>query len=410
MRGLAGIICLAITATVLMTANPVLARSDLHLYGYFSTRLEKVFSEPGLNGSGALIKQSSPAEWSFPYFNIMMQHNVNTNFKVFANLSGADFEGINVQNIWGEYSHNYALNLRVGKMYRKFGLYNEILDAVPSYFGIEPPELFDGDHLLISRTTTAMVWGAIDAGEGAFRYSFSTDNGEGGPVEGSIPLGMDFSYEFGSGLHVVGVSGYTSGGTTGPDKGVGEGSPKSGVLPWMATDDFSVFGGYAETTFGPVTLQAEYWNSPHNAVRDAASVVEVINNTSLNSRQLERFLIDPNGPVAESNVRTTADYDVRTWYIRGGYSQQTSIGQLVPYFQLDWYSNPETIASKTYGGDNEAGVADDGEFTKWTLGLAYRPVPEVAIKLDGSSHAYKFNGENVSYPELRFDVSYVFGQ
>jgi hypothetical protein len=35
------------------------------------------------------------------------------------------------------------LNLRPGKIYRQFGLCDEILDAVPAYYGIEPPELFD---------------------------------------------------------------------------------------------------------------------------------------------------------------------------------------------------------------------------------------------------------------------------
>jgi len=51
-----------------------------------------------------------------------------------------------------------------------------------------------------------------------------------------------------------------------------------------------------------------------------------------------------------------------------------------------WYSNPETIAKKKYGGDNEAGAADDGVFYKSTVGLVYRPAPEVAIKFDQSFH------------------------
>ena len=41
--------------------------------------------------------------------------------------------------------------------------------------------------------------------------------------------------------------------------------------------------------------------------------------------------------------------------------------ECVPYLQWDWYS-------KTFGGDNEAGVADDGEFNKAALGIVYRPV------------------------------------
>jgi hypothetical protein len=85
------------------------------------------------------------------------------------------------------------------------------------------------------------------------------------------------------------------------------------------------------------------------------------------------------------------------------------VGEIGPYLQWDWYSNPETIASKTFGGDNEAGVADDGVFNKGTLGMLYRPIPRVAVKLDGSVHHYTFMGQRVNYPELRFDVSYTFG-
>ena len=35
--------------------------------------------------------------------------------------------------------------LRTGKIYRPFGQFNELLDAVPTYLGMEPPELFDKD-------------------------------------------------------------------------------------------------------------------------------------------------------------------------------------------------------------------------------------------------------------------------
>ncbi len=54
-------------------------------------------------------------------------------------------------------------------------------------------------------------------------------------------------------------------------------------------------------------------------------------------------------------------------------------------------------------------MADDGVFNKGTLGVMFRPIPRVAAKLDGRVHYYKFMGQDVSYPELRFDVSYTFG-
>ena len=43
------------------------------------------------------------------------------------------------------------------------------------------------------------------------------------------------------------------------------------------------------------------------------------------------------------------------------------------------------------------------------MGVLFRPIPQVAVKLDGSAHFYKFHGDQVSYPEIRFDVSYTFG-
>ena len=381
----------------------------LHLYGYFATRYEKVFAEPALQ-DGTIIEEDAPGEFSHPFFHIMVQQQVSRSFKIFINLNGADFDEIDVRNAWGEYSLSEKANFRIGKIYRKFGLYNELLDAVPAYFGIEPPELFDADHLLISRTTNLMFYGTMERENGSLNYSLTLDDGEGGSVDGTIPLGMDLHYSFNYDQQKVGMSAYSSNGDTVPDKGVGEGPPRTGVLPWMAEDEFSVFGGYWEGTFDRLTLQMEYWNSPHDGRRDPAGVVEMVSNTDLLPRQRAQFLLDPNGPVSEDNVIEDADYDVETWYIRAGWSINGKAGEWMPYLQWDWYSNPETIQSKTYGGDNEAGAADDGEFSKGTIGLAYRPTPNVAIKCDVSSHYYKLNGEDVDYPEIRLDVSFVFGQ
>jgi hypothetical protein len=327
----------------------------------------------------------------------MIQDRISDKFKAFLNLNGSGAGTLDVRNIWGEYAPTPRFNVRVGKIYRFFGLYNEILDAVPTYFGIEPPELFDSDHLILSRTTNFMTWGELDAGKGRIRYSLTTDNGEGDPVLGTVPLGGDLRFTSGDDRHVVGTSFYFSNGETTPDIGVGEGSPKSGVLPWMASDRFKVFGGYGQVQSGAWTLQAEYWRAPHQSRRDPASVVEVVNNAEPNSTQLARFLVDPTQPATESNVAIEADYAVETWYLRKGYSFSSRIGRLEPYAQWDWYRNPETIANKTYGGDNEAGVTDDGTFDKATLGVVFRPVPAVAVKLDGSSHRYRFHGSRVHF-------------
>lgn len=339
----------------------------------------------------------------------MMQDQFDPRFKAFVNLNGAGAGTIDVRNLWGEWAPSNAFNVRIGKVYRKFGLYNEVLDAVPTYYGIEPPEAFDGDHLLISRTTTAMVYGFVRAGKGKLNYSRSTDNGEGRNIEGTLPISGDVNYNFGRGSDTLGVSGYTSGGATNSDRAVGAGSPKSGVLPWMARDSFTVVNVYAEAKVSAFTFQAEWAQSDHKSQRDAAAVVQVVNGAGINATQRARFLLNPAGAVNVANVRTSGDHQIQTWYVRAGYSKETSKGAFGPYVQWDWYRHPETIAAKKFGGDNEAGAANDGQFSKATAGLIYRPVPQVAFKFDGSLHRYRFMGRNVRYPELRLDLSYAFG-
>jgi hypothetical protein len=393
-----------------LAASRLTAQAPVQVYGYFSTRLEKTFETRSASG---IVGEGSVPEWSYPFVNIMGQSRISDKIRVFFNLNGSKAAAVDIRNIWGEYSFSNAFSIRIGKIYRKFGLYNEILDAVPTYYGIEPPELFDADHLMISRTTTAMVYGACDLGGGSLQYSASTDNGEGDPLSspesGAVPFAYDVRYTFGGGDYTVGTSGYTSGGRALPNVDVGKGSPKSGVLPWMEFDHFNVMGAYAEARVGAFTVQGEYWSSSHNAMRDPAKVV-VIAPKANNDNQLARFLINPSGSKTSlANVNVVANFKVQTWYVRGGYSFETGIGEIGPYFQWDWYSNPETIANKTYGGDDEAGVADDGVFNKSTLGVLYRPSPEIAVKFDQSFHFYKYNGESVRYPEVRLDFSFTFG-
>lgn len=390
--------------------NPIIDFvKELNIYGYFSVRFEKSYSVPDVV-DGSIVRGNEPGEWSQPFFHIMMQNELGDDFKIFINLNGDGAGNIDVRNLWGEYGPTDYLHLRAGKIYRKFGLYNEILDAVPTYIGIEPPELFDQDHLILSRTTNFQAYGQIPAGSGYVHYSFSNDNGEGDAFGNAFPIGYDVNYKFHQDNYTIGFSGYASNGPANSCVAIGEGSPRCGVLPWMAEDRFNIFGGYGEARVGHVILQTEYWNSSHDIQRDPASVVTLVKEAGLNQNQLDRFLIDPNGPASEENVRVFDNYDVKTWYIRAGYTFELKKGELIPYFQWDWYSNPEEIASKTFGGDAEAGVADDGKFNKSTIGIIYHPISSVAFKVDQSFHMYKLNGENVSYPEVRFDVSFIFGQ
>ncbi len=397
------------TFLLITTVSTLFAQNNLNIYGFFSTRGEKVFNLPNIGENGETIHNNEVMEWSNPFVKLMLQHYLNERFKVFVNLSANGDDSPEFENYWGEYSAAEYFNIRVGKMYRKFGLYNELLNTFPLLYGIEPPELFDDDHLIVSRTTTLMLHGQITGSNIVANYGISTDNGEGGPAEDLIPFAWDFNLRFSGGKITIGTSGYTSGGATSSDVGLAEGSPKSGVLPWMQADKFNIFGGYLESAIGGFLFQSEYWVSKHTAERDPHMVMEVINNASLNAAQLNRFLLDNDAPVSMENINLEGNYQVQTWYIRSGYSISTALGEIAPYLQWDYYENPETIQNKTYGGDNEAGYADDGKFSKATIGAVYRPVHEVAIKLDGSSHIQKFNGKTESYPELRLDISFMFG-
>jgi hypothetical protein len=405
---------LVVLATAAPLTSPIVHADDLvdvRTYGYLAWRVEKVWDELSIDALGNTDTTDAPREITVPSFNIMMQSRVGDNAKVFINLNGSEADNVDVANVWGEYRVNDYVNLRIGETYRKFGLYNEILDAVPTYIGIEPPELFDKDHLILSRTTLAMMHGLIPLGDGEISYSLTLDNGEGGPTaDDNYPLGFDLRYQWNLGSYVMGISGYTSNGDTTSDVSLGSGSPRSGVLPWMASDDFQVYGAFGEFETSNWKLQAAYWRATHDAERDPTSIVTIVNNAGINATQRNRFLIDPTAPVTAANVDTDGDYDVTTYYIRVGYTFTNQYGEWVPYAQWDHYDNPETIENKDFGGDAEAGLADDGEFQKSTIGLIYRPIPSVALKFDTSTHFQEFNGRDEDYSEVRFDISYIFGR
>jgi len=180
----------------------------------------------------------------------------------------------------------------------------------------------------------------------------------------------------------------------------------------MSSDRYTVLGGFVEKTFGHLLIQAEFWNASHDATRDPASVLTIVKNTSLNANQRSDFFgssaSKADSTLTETDVVKSVKYNVQTFYVRLGYNVKTSVGSFIPYVFVDWMTNPEVINSKTWGGDNEAGIADNGIFTKYSLGVVYKPIDAVAIKLDGSVHSQKFNGKTESYPEIRFDVSYAF--
>jgi hypothetical protein len=294
------------------------------------------------------------------------------------------------------------LLIRAGKTYRRFGLYNEILDAVPTFIGIESPELFDKDHLMLTRTTNFMAHGAVNFDDVALNYSLATGTDE--RDIHSFPVGGDVHVTIGS-LLKLGTSFYWSGGDALPTREVGDGSPKGGVINWMERDRYYVLGGYGQLDWEGLIVQMEYWQAQHDATRNVDSTLALAE-AALNAAQRNRFFV---GGDPANGINSNADYTVRTFYTRVGYDIKVGTeSDIIPYAQIDYYANPETINEKDFGGDNEAGLSDDGKFIKLTAGAVLRPVPAVAFKVDGSCHIQKFNARTEVYPEIRLSLSYLW--
>lgn len=382
-------------------------------YGFINTNLEQVFQEPSINDEGKSIRKDGPLTWApIRDFHIYGSQNVSNKISVFFNLSRDEREGLEIRNAYGNFELKKYFQIQVGKMYRSFGLYNSKLDQTPSFIGIEPPELFDIDHLFLTRTTSFALHGELPVGKNEISYFLSTENGEGGAKIGVVPLGWDLRYKSNTRSLIIGTSGYTSGGFVSPIHDIKNQKSYGGVLSWMEKDKFSVFGVFIEKKVGHLLIQSEYYVSPHNARRNTTQTLEIVNEASISEYQRNRFLdenyIKSNATLTEADIIQDVSYVAQTWYIRLGYDISTHVGQFVPYLFFDYMSNPEIIQNQNYGGDNEAGVSDNGVFYKPSLGVLYRPQQEVAIKLDASVHTQKVNGSLVSYPEIRLDFSFAF--
>ena len=389
------------------------------LYGYIEARFEKVADSPtGPGPDGEPAFESNPHEFDVPAFHVMLQSVLLERFRLFLNLaapgSGSPVGDVGsvVRNAWVEVPlYSTFFTVRMGKTYRRFGLYNEILDAVPDFPGIEPPELFDADHLMLTRTTNLMIHGQFNVGEGQIGYAIHSGNDERGG--GQFPIGLDLRFDYGSYLR-IGSSFYTSAGRAVPTRAVGEGSPNGGVINWMAEDNFFVFGGYLQLALAGFFLQTEYWQARHDARRDPAATLALLD-AGLNPQQLARFGLNGPAPTID-DVVVDVNYTVQTFYARMAYEfplydeESGSLFQwtLTPYVQGDFYDNPETIREKDFGGDAEAGVADNGQFTKLTAGLIVRPVPAAALKIDGSVHIQEVAQQTTIYPEIRISLSYYW--
>lgn len=385
--------------------------SKAQLFGYLRTNWEKRYRVPSRGPDGATSFESTAGEWDFPAFHLYGVTRPSPAIEVLFNLRGTA-ERVEVRNAYGNLTLSPLLQLRAGRMYRRFDLFNEKLDQAPAFLGIEVPELFDRDHLMVPRYAIFSIHGYRTFRDLELSYELDTDNPEGGAAKGVFPLGFDLRVR--SPRLVAGLSGYLSSvgaHRNAPSVAIGEGPATGGVLPWMKDDRYVVAGGFAEIDLAPLVLQGGYWLAHHSATRDPAAVLSLLPG-GLNDRQRRRFFGDaagaPDDELGAADVVPRARFLVHSAYLRAGYTFSTRRGTLTPYALFDVMSHPELIASKAHGGDGEAGLADDGRFYKPTLGLVYKPYNELVIKLDASLHTQKFNGAYESYPEIRADLSYAF--
>ena len=210
------------------------------IYGYIDSYYEIVAPVPeSVDENGDTVYSGVERGFDVPNLHVMVQGTLHGRYRYFLNLaspgsgSPADDEPVVVRNAWVEAPIvGQKLVVRAGKTYRRFGLYNEILDAVPTFIGIEPPELFDKDHLMLTRTTNLMVHGSYGLGGSTYlNLSATTGNDE---SIGGVPLGADAHVK--GATYRVGSSFYTTGGAAGPTRAVGEGSPRGGVATgWPRT-------------------------------------------------------------------------------------------------------------------------------------------------------------------------------
>ncbi len=391
-----------------------LPRDLVKLYGFVDGYFEKVAGIPTLSADGDIVREFQPHELDVLNFNIMGQGVLAGRYRFFFNLAGPGAGGltdrpVQVRNAWVEAAPaGDRIALRIGKTYRRFGLYNEILDAVPTFIGIEPPEVLDPDRPLLPRTTNLMLHGSVPIGGSLLEYAAMTGTEDRGPR--SVPVGLDLRWQ--SGAFLIGSSFYFSGGRAVPTLDPVTGQPLGGVAPWMKDDRYAVLGFFAEIDTGRFIFQTELWRSEHRATRDPAAVAALEDSYLLPSQE-ERLGLDEER-VDDSVLAQDVSYRVAAGYIRTGYAFEVPVGEeyweITPYLQGDLFMNPETIAPKPLGGDGEAGFGARGRFIKGTAGLVLRPIPAVALKVDGSMHIMRLSetGPFVTYPEVRVSYSLLW--
>ncbi|HWO19878.1 MAG TPA: hypothetical protein VNO30_13925 [Kofleriaceae bacterium] len=393
--------------------------SYARVYGYLNALLGEIapftLERPVTydRATGEVIKGQGRMSFDVDAF-VMVQGTIGDRYRYFLNfaaLGAADPNerpSLELRNAWVEASiYGQALAIRAGRLYRRFGLYNEILDATPTFIGIREPEILDNGHLMVTRTTNLMLLGAY--GEGTHRIDYSLTTGNDERAGNQVPLGAELSYSYEQILK-VGVFYYDTMGEAKPAVTVGKGSPKGGVANWMAEDRYRVLDIYGQLTAGPWIAQAEICQSWHRARRDPAATLLLADpRASLSPYQYQHFFSDPldDTPPTEADVRQRATYTTRASYLRLGYELRD--GMFTPYLQGDYYHNHEMVPLTAFGGDNEAGYSDHGSFFKIALGAMFRPIAAVALKLEYGTHLnMEWAGTSYADPEMRASFSYFW--
>jgi hypothetical protein len=260
---------------------------------------------------------------------------------------------------------------------------------------------------MITRTTNLMLLGAYVKDVHTLAYSLTTGADERKNFQ--VPLGVDVNYNY-EHTFKIGVSYYDSLGKAKPGVTVGQGSPKGGVAGWMAEDKYRVLDTYAQIVHGPWIAQLEYAIAWHDAKRDPVATLQLADPSAhLSPAQYRRFFTDPfdDVPPMATDVIPAAVYTVHAGFLRLGHELRG--GKLTPYLQLDYYKNPEIVPIEEFGGDNEAGYDDRGRFFKGALGVKYRPLPPIALKVEYSSHFFmKWADRSYVDPDFRASFSYFW--
>src|SRR5687768_2053242 len=113
--------------------NLDLVDRDFYLYGYINSNLQKTFGYPSISPDGSTVKNSDPIEWTpVRNFHLYGKGNFTRQISYLFNLAAND-DLLEIRNAWGNFAFKDGLQIRAGKMYRKFGLYNERLDQIPTF-------------------------------------------------------------------------------------------------------------------------------------------------------------------------------------------------------------------------------------------------------------------------------------